>query len=643
MKIRTKIFLFTLSVMIPVAIIVSYLGIDDVADKTICYLEKEMFSKKLEVFRVLQWIKSKYDDVIQGVSSQILDGYVPDVSKFEGLEVLRVYPLEGETGLSTDVKSALAESMEKGLEIFKIVNIDGKRYLISVVVSSSYINTIFGEIGKQIIISTPDRKVIFPLKFKGEILNIITIPRLGFIFKRLSEILDKYEIKLAEVNGEKLYLLPIEQSYFPNYIVYAVLRYQVAVDLIRKSMLGILALDSTVVLGVGILIFLYMQGLTKPIERIISQLTKKREERDYSGIDVETRSSDLDELVNMINDLLGEVSLHIEELENSYSKLEELHGEMMKTQEKIMSLNRVVNELMFIRDKKSVLDIASHELRNMFDEIEEVCYESVSENGSVKGGNCDLVENAIKVEMEVGAGKYIFTLLINNELSLDMKHIIELFLRMIATVAENKDLWGQVENSYFYLTRKLSEISEVYDDETGQHIKRVGEYCSIIARELGMDEEYIEKIGIFSQLHDIGKLRVPRSILTKSQPLTPEEFEEMKKHTIYGAEFIGEQPWLRMARNIALYHHENWDGTGYPFGLKGEEIPLEARIVRLADVYDALRSPRRYKPSVSHRETVKIILEGDGRTSPSHFDPKILEVFKRVHLKFNEIFEMWRD
>jgi len=229
------------------------------------------------------------------------------------------------------------------------------------------------------------------------------------------------------------------------------------------------------------------------------------------------------------------------------------------------------------------------------------------------------------------------------KLSEEQLGMLDIFFSIASAIAENKDLWNQIEASYFYLTQKLSEISEVYDDETGKHIKRVGEYSALIAKNLGMDKDYVEKIRMFSQLHDIGKLKVPREILTKPDKLTPEEIEIMKKHTIYGAEFLGEQPWLKMARNVALYHHENWDGSGYPFGLREEEIPLEARIVKIADVYDALRSARRYKSSLTHEKAIEIILKGDGRTMPDHFDPQILEVFRKVHLKFNEIFEINRD
>jgi HD-GYP domain-containing protein (c-di-GMP phosphodiesterase class II) len=113
----------------------------------------------------------------------------------------------------------------------------------------------------------------------------------------------------------------------------------------------------------------------------------------------------------------------------------------------------------------------------------------------------------------------------------------------------------------------------------------------------------------------------------------------MQKHTLYGAKILGDHPRLRMAKNVALTHHEKWDGSGYPFGLKGEAIPLEGRIIGVADQYDALRSKRLYKPAFDHETTCKILLEGWERTSPSHFDPAVLRAFKAIAERFAEIYE----
>lgn len=128
--------------------------------------------------------------------------------------------------------------------------------------------------------------------------------------------------------------------------------------------------------------------------------------------------------------------------------------------------------------------------------------------------------------------------------------------------------------------------------------------------------------------------------MLKNGPLTDEEWEIVKNHTIYGAEIIGEKPFLKMARNIALFHHENYDGSGYPFGLKGDEIPLEAAITKICDVYDALRTKRSYKDEFSHEESIRILKEGDNRTKPSHFNPKVLKVFLENEKSIKMLWEM---
>ncbi len=214
------------------------------------------------------------------------------------------------------------------------------------------------------------------------------------------------------------------------------------------------------------------------------------------------------------------------------------------------------------------------------------------------------------------------------------------FSTHFASILNSTRMVEKLRESYIYLAQKFSEISEIYDYETGSHVRRVGKYSELVARELGMSDTFIEQIGIYAMIHDIGKLKVPREILMKNGPLTPVEFEEMKKHTIYGEELLGDAPFLEMARHIARSHHEKFDGSGYPDGLRGSEIPIEARIVAIADVYDALRSKRRYKKGYTHEEAYRIITDGDGRTLRQHFDPEILRVFKKCHLEFAKIYDL---
>jgi putative two-component system response regulator len=158
---------------------------------------------------------------------------------------------------------------------------------------------------------------------------------------------------------------------------------------------------------------------------------------------------------------------------------------------------------------------------------------------------------------------------------------------------------------------------------------------------MGLPAHTCDAIFHASPMHDIGKIGIPDNVLLKEGPLTPEEWEIMKTHCEIGAQILltGTSPYIRMGAEIALSHHERWDGSGYPHGLKHKAIPLSARIMQICDVYDALRSRRPYKPAFSHDRSVEIITTGDGRTRPEHFDPDILSMFSQHHSKFNEIFD----
>jgi putative two-component system response regulator len=199
----------------------------------------------------------------------------------------------------------------------------------------------------------------------------------------------------------------------------------------------------------------------------------------------------------------------------------------------------------------------------------------------------------------------------------------------------------KLRDSYQETIFRLTVVAEYKDQQTAAHIKRVGEYCSLIAEQLGWSDDDINTIRYASPLHDIGKTGIPTDILLKTSKLNYQEFELMKTHTVIGADILkySQSKFLKMGEKIALTHHESWDGSGYPNGLKGEKINIEGRIMKLADIYDSLRSERPYKPPFDHGKAFKIISEGDGRTKISHFDPRVLEIFKDNNDKFDNIFK----
>jgi len=191
----------------------------------------------------------------------------------------------------------------------------------------------------------------------------------------------------------------------------------------------------------------------------------------------------------------------------------------------------------------------------------------------------------------------------------------------------------------------LLEASKLKDNDTGNHTIRVNEYSKRLSEELykkhadtykRIDEDFIENIGFLAAMHDVGKIGTPDDILNKKGPLSDWEWEVMREHTQNGAYILSTYP-NPMAKEIALSHHEKWNGTGYPFQLEGEMIPLAARIVTIADVYDALRMERSYKPSLKHEMTKQKIIEQSGTL----FDPNLIEVFKEISGDFAKIYDSY--
>ncbi len=190
---------------------------------------------------------------------------------------------------------------------------------------------------------------------------------------------------------------------------------------------------------------------------------------------------------------------------------------------------------------------------------------------------------------------------------------------------ELKNALKRIKEASLETIYRLSIASEYRDKDTGAHIKRVSRYAAAIARHIGLDESTVESILYAAPMHDLGKIGIPDQILVKPSKLDQMEWEIMKHHTAIGSKILkgSNAEFISIAETIARCHHENWDGSGYPNGLKGKEIPISARITTLADVFDSLTSRRSYKEPFSMEKSFSIITEGKG----THFDPDLVDAF----------------
>ncbi|OHD53720.1 MAG: hypothetical protein A2Y33_07305 [Spirochaetes bacterium GWF1_51_8] len=235
---------------------------------------------------------------------------------------------------------------------------------------------------------------------------------------------------------------------------------------------------------------------------------------------------------------------------------------------------------------------------------------------------------------ENGGADYISKPFSPKEVIVRIKNQIRLSQLMNHLEETVKQRTQELESLNYALVLALENANYYNDTETGGHIHRVKYYSSILAKSMNLPDRDVEVISRYAPLHDIGKVGIPHTILKKEAKLTLEEFAKIKEHSYIGYKIIDLPGIPSAAKNIVYYHHEKWDGSGYPGGLKGESIPIEARIVALADVYDALRSERPYKKPYSEEESVKIIEDSSG----THFDPAIIQAFLDNRAKFNEIF-----
>lgn len=223
---------------------------------------------------------------------------------------------------------------------------------------------------------------------------------------------------------------------------------------------------------------------------------------------------------------------------------------------------------------------------------------------------------------------------------------LQLYARDLKTAFQEAKLRAAaLEEAYFETVRRLVEASQARDSETGAHLERMQRYVAALGKRLGWSDLRTHQTSLAASLHDIGKIAIPDEVLRKRGALDDAEWALMKRHTEIGARLLtgSPSPILQIAESIARTHHERWDGTGYPLGLAAEAIPIEGRIVMLADQYDALRSPRSYKEPLGHVETIEILTRGDERTRPEHFDPEILVLFLALEGEFEAIYDSSTD
>ncbi len=295
----------------------------------------------------------------------------------------------------------------------------------------------------------------------------------------------------------------------------------------------------------------------------------------------------------------------------------------------------------------------SHTLLRRIDEARDsIVMNNLHEDDEIASNAANYMHVAA-TPLDVGGDPGILTFLrarVEDCIDVSDLRVLETIAREVSILLANKKIHEDRNQLYESSIFSLANLAELRDDDNGQHLNRIGKYCFILANQLKnlnnyqdeIDTRFVERISKASALHDIGKVRIPDAIVLKPGRLTLKEYAIMKEHTVIGGDTLRDiemesachgDPFLVLSRQIAYSHHERWDGDGYPHGLRGNDIPLAARITSIADVYDALTAKRSYKPAFPHEKAVEILRQGSG----SQFDPILVDTFLTVSEEFNKI------
>jgi response regulator RpfG family c-di-GMP phosphodiesterase len=258
--------------------------------------------------------------------------------------------------------------------------------------------------------------------------------------------------------------------------------------------------------------------------------------------------------------------------------------------------------------------------RERIDNISRTCIEVILNKKPAENLRQGSIILPLKIEQKVVGFVYLESM---HKLSPEDQNLIEVFTNQCSNALETLKLHLNLKMAYGQAIDTLAEVAEFKDATTGQHISRLGSYTSRVALTMGVAKDEAESYGQAAMLHDVGKVGIPDNILQKPGKLTASEYKIMQQHAEIGAQILGHSDNTKLAQSVALYHHERWDGTGYPKGLFSKELPLIARIVAVVDVFDALVSKRPYKDAWSSEKALQAIIDGAG----SQFDPSVVDAF----------------